>query len=75
MSASEARVDKNWSNSSGAHSLVIVKDKLKGNSGEHLFVKQATNGKQYWILNDYVLNRDHDIELDISIEVWIIVSQ
>ncbi|WP_337075976.1 hypothetical protein [Aeromonas veronii] len=72
VSASEAIVYKNWSNSSGAHSLVIVKDKLKGNSGEHLFVKKTTNGKQDWVLNDYILNCDHDIELDIidsSVEV------
>ncbi|MGV2703525.1 M949_RS01915 family surface polysaccharide biosynthesis protein [Aeromonas salmonicida] len=72
VSASEAIIDKNWSDRSGTHSLVMVKYKLKGNSGEHLFIKQTTNGKQDWVLNDYVLNCDNDIELDVidsSIEV------
>lgn len=72
VSASEEIIDKNWYNSSGAHSLVIVKDKLKGNSGEHLFVKKTTNGKQDWVLNDYVLSCDNDMDLNVidsSVEV------
>lgn len=65
VSASEAIIDKNWSDRSGTHSLVMVKYKLKGNSGEHLFIKQTTNGKQGWVLNDYILNCDNDMELDV----------
>ncbi|MFQ1902503.1 hypothetical protein ACK34W_14315 [Aeromonas veronii] len=74
MSASETILYKNWSSLivKVLTLCVIVKDKLKGNSGEHLFVKQTTNGKRYWILNNYFLNCGHDIELDVidsSVEV------
>lgn len=71
-SASELIFNKKWSDRSGEHFLVMMKGKLKRTASEYLLVKQVTNNKQDWILNDYVIDCDNDIVLDVidrSIEV------
>ena len=54
-----------WIDNSGEHKLVMAKEVNKGNTGEHLSVKQVTKGKDDWILNDYV----NDCEVDINLNV------
>ncbi|PIF23919.1 M949_RS01915 family surface polysaccharide biosynthesis protein [Candidatus Pantoea floridensis] len=61
-----------WNDNSGEHTLVIEKQISKDQSGEHLSIKQLTQGNVDWVLNDYVNDCILDIKLDVvtdSVEV------
>lgn len=66
--ASNYPLNKIWSDNQGEHSLAIEKGVYKNSNGEYLLVKQTTNGKVDWLLNDYVKDCDVDIVLDIVSE-------
>lgn len=63
---------KVWSDNQGDHAFIIKREWNDDKGEEYLIIKQTTNGKNIWILKDYVKNCDVDIKLDVikeSVEV------
>lgn len=70
--AGEPFINIMWSDNRGEHALIMEKGSYKNNIGKYLLIKQISNSKIDWVLNDYVKDCDADIFLDVvkeSIEI------